>query len=253
MIYSAGKTNAGGHAETIIKIQEKYFDKVIRKDSQGWYVPITASISSKKPRVITGKARVIEKGRTMVVSDIDDTIKITAVRDRNALIENTFYREFIPVPGMARAYRAMAGDGALFHYVSASPWQLYRSLTEFLSREGFPDGLFYMKYFDFSSNLQGLFASSDTVKIPYIRMLMEKFPAHRFVLVGDSGERDPEIYGGCARSLPGRIIGIYIRNVTGEKPDNARMTKAFKGVPPTAWRLFDRAEELETDMRARRR
>ena len=35
-----------------------------------------------------------------------------------------------------------------------------------------------------------------------------------FVLIGDSGQRDPEIYAQVVREHPGRVLAIYIRNVS---------------------------------------
>ena len=58
------------------------------------------------------------------------------------------------------------------------------------------------------------------------------------VLVGDSGERDPEIYGNVARLYPKRVLRIFIRAVKGEKPDDERFIKAFKGVPRDKWLIF---------------
>src|SRR5206468_1264952 len=82
-----------------------------------------------------------------VLSDIDDTIKISDVRDRRELIQNTFCRPFQPVPGMAGTYQRWAAEGAQFHYVTASPWQLYLPLAEFVRSNGFPAGTFHMKSF----------------------------------------------------------------------------------------------------------
>ena len=67
----------------------------------------------------------------------------------------------------------------------------------------------------------------------------------RFVLVGDSGEQDPEVYGGIARKHPGQVSAIFIRNVTGEKPESDRFRKAFEAIPQDRWRVFEQAAELE--------
>ena len=73
-----------------------------------------------------------------VISDIDDTIKVTEVRDRRELLRNTFLRPFRAVPGMSELYQVwQRREGAQFHYVSASPWQLYPALDAFRSRRGF--------------------------------------------------------------------------------------------------------------------
>src|SRR6185436_8642921 len=84
-----------------------------------------------------------------VVSDIDDTIKVSEVRDRHALVMNTFCRPFRAVGGMSELYERWSRCGAQFHYVTASPWQLYPPLWEFIRSNGFPSGTFHMKSFRF--------------------------------------------------------------------------------------------------------
>ena len=69
------------------------------------------------------------------------------------------------------------------------------------------------------------------------------------VLVGDSGEHDPEIYGNVARMYPKRVRRIFIRAVKGEKKDDERFIKAFKGVPREKWLVFtDPVKDLPKDL-----
>lgn len=71
------------------------------------------------------------------------------------------------------------------------------------------------------------------------------------VLVGDSGERDPEIYGNIARLYPKRVLRIFIRAVKGEKDDDERFLKAFKDVPRDKWMIFnDPVKDLPKDLNA---
>ncbi len=246
--YCVGRTNKNGHAESVISVDEGALGSSLVTQGGGRYILFHAETSSLPKRRFAGKARVIEKKAIMVVSDIDDTIRITNVRDRQKAIENTFCRPFLPVPGMAKLYARMAGYGAVINYVSAGPWQLYHPLAEFLQREGFPEGLFQMRYFGFSKNLSALFASSDSVKKPFIESLMKKFPGHRFIFFGDSGEQDPELYGECARMNPRQVAGIYIRNITDETYNTPRMVKAFRDLPPGLWRLFINAREFDGEI-----
>jgi Uncharacterized conserved protein (DUF2183) len=81
-----------------------------------------------------------------VISDIDDTIKITEIpAGFKVVVINTFFRDFVAAPEMAKMYQGF--NGASFHYVSGGPWQLYGPLSEFLFSEkaGFPEGTFHMK------------------------------------------------------------------------------------------------------------
>ena len=75
-------------------------------------------------------------------------------------------------------------------------------------------------------------------KLAAIARLMEDFPLRRFLLIGDSGELDPEIYGEVARTRPERVEGVVIRDVTGEGRDAARYARAFEGVAPERWHIF---------------
>jgi len=75
-------------------------------------------------------------------------------------------------------------------------------------------------------------------KLAAIERLLEDFPLRRFLLIGDSGELDPEIYGEVARTWPERVEGIVIRDVTGEGRNAARYASAFAGVPSERWHIF---------------
>jgi phosphatidate phosphatase APP1 len=180
-----------------------------------------------------------------VISDIDDTIKISHVTDKQRLLEYSFLRRFEAVPGMAKVYQSWEDGGAVFHYVSSSPWQLYPALADFMSDAGFPRGSCHLRYFRVSDeSFFDLFTSSEESKPPVIEALLEAYPRREFVLVGDSGERDPEIYGAIARAHPGRIRHIHIRLVTSENKDSPRMQTAFAGLPQDLWSLFEDPSEL---------
>jgi hypothetical protein len=81
-------------------------------------------------------------------------------------------------------------------------------------------------------------------KAGVIRLLFKTFPQRRFLLVGDSGEADPEVYGAVARRYPQQLAGILIRQVETRRNSPARFQKAFRGIPAGAVRMFRDAEEL---------
>jgi phosphatidate phosphatase APP1 len=81
-------------------------------------------------------------------------------------------------------------------------------------------------------------------KAAVIRGLMKTFPRRRFVLVGDSGEADPEIYGAMARRFPRQVAGIYIRELDGPRTSFVRYQRAFRGISASPVRLFREAHEL---------
>jgi phosphatidate phosphatase APP1 len=173
-----------------------------------------------------------------VVSDIDDTIKITNVPDHRELLLNTFARPFQAVTNMATLYRSWrARDAAEFHYLSSGPWQLYPALDGFLRTNGFPEGAVILRAIRIREELFGSGASEE-YKLAELRQLLARFPERDFILVGDSGEQDPEIYGTIFRQHPARIRRILIRDITGEAPESPRYSRAFRDVPVDRWQLF---------------
>lgn len=187
-----------------------------------------------------GKVQLVGRTGLSVISDIDDTVKLSEVLDRRALLANTFVEPFRAVEGMPALYRRWQAHGAAFHYVSSSPWQLYPPLAAFFHEAGLPAGSFHLKTFRLKDGtLFDMFASSLDTKPPVIFELLQRYPDRRFILVGDSGEHDPEVYGLVARRFPRQVVAIYIRAVEGSDLGAARMQAAFHDVPATHWQVFD--------------
>jgi hypothetical protein len=208
--------------------------------------PFAAALRRDDHRIFSSHIFPLEAGGVSVISDLDDTIKITEVRDKSATLRNTFLREFQPVPGMAEFYQKLAHtNGAAFHYISASPWQLYEPLAAFVASNGFPAGTFELKQFRWKDrSFFSLFADPEKYKPGVIEPFLKQFPKRKFILIGDSGERDPEIYGALARKFPQQIRNIYIRDVTDEPADSERYQKAFRAVPRATWQIFREPVDL---------
>lgn len=213
-------------------------------------VPFEAVLRAGDGRRFAGAVELIESAGVSVISDIDDTIKISGVADRSTLLRNTFLRPYVPVPGMAAAYRSWAErSGASFHYVSASPWQLYEPLAEFLDSAGFPAGPLELKPFRWKDErFFDLLAAPETYKRPVIEELLAALPGRSFVLVGDSGEQDPEIYAALARQHPGRIVKILIRDLESGDGNAARFRRVFDGLPDSLWQVFRSADALPAEL-----
>jgi hypothetical protein len=196
-------------------------------------------------RTFAGSVRLVEPEGLSVISDIDDTVKVTGVTDKTRLIRNTFFREFAAVDGMAALYRQWAEQGAVFHFVSSSPWQLFEPLRDLMNESGFPEAAWHLKPFRVKDvSARSLFADPTEYKLTTIEPILKAFPQRRFILVGDSGEKDPEIYGELARRHPEQIEAIYIRDVTGEGREAERYGNAMHGVPEGKWRVFREPGEL---------
>jgi phosphatidate phosphatase APP1 len=170
----------------------------------------------------------------IVVSDFDDTVAVTHVLSKPRLLATTLLEDgdtHPPVDGMARFYQCLAAAGRpapAFAIVSGSPVQFAPRLARFLKRNGFPPAALYLRSLG-PSTLSGY-------KEPVLRKLAARFP-QPLVLVGDSGEKDPEIYGALTRELPGRVRRIYIRQA-GPPGDASR----FEGEL-----LFAAPDEAERD------
>ena len=245
--YLLGRSEKNGHASGELRLSAAAAAALLKTPAADgrWLVYSALTDDEGDDRLLAGKVELLEPRGVSVISDVDDTIRVSQVADRRALWENTFLRRFEAVPGMAKAYRRWASAGAAFHYVTAGPWQLYAPLEQFRIAEEFPAGSFSMQLFRWNDRSALTYLNkADELKRPPIEALLEAFPQRRFICVGDSGERDPELYGDLARRFPGRILAIFIRNVSREDADGERFRAAFRDLPRAQWRVFDDPGEL---------
>jgi phosphatidate phosphatase APP1 len=158
-----------------------------------------------------------------VISDMDDTVLQSEITSflraaRLMLLENA--RTRLPFPGVAAFYRALArgshgdragtGAGNPIFYVSSSPWNLHDVIADFLDAQGIPAGPMLLRDWDIGRSL----LRNRDYKLAQIREILATYPSLPFILIGDSGQEDPEIYSALVREFPRRIRAIYIRNVS---------------------------------------
>ena len=165
-----------------------------------------------------------------VISDIDDTILITHATNplRMGLImflNNAHTRQtFLGVPLFYQALQQGTRGAPVnpLFYVSSSPWNLYDLLVEFLQVQGIPLGPM-VSLRDWGITGQEFLPSKHRQhKLGAISMILDLLPHLPFLLIGDDGQEDPEIYQEVVRDYPGRILGVYIRHVNwGRKRDKA--------------------------------
>jgi len=188
----------------------------------GGVVSFESVANDLNPRRFQGISMLVAEEGVMVISDIDDTIKITNILNHKEKIERTFLLPFVAVPGMPELYRSWQkafGPSIHFHIVSAGPWQFNEPLRKFAEDAGFPPFTWTMRSVDIGNPavvLKELSANPYDFKLLAIRALMSRFPRRHVVLVGDSGEKDPEVYARIASEYANRVDAVYIRNVTGE-------------------------------------
>ena len=204
------------------------------KDDEN-HIRYTLAASYRDRRVFSGQVTVVEPEGTMVISDIDDTIKVSEVYlGTTELIRNTFLKEVEMVDGMKALFDRISAENShtTFHYVSGSPLQLYDFLHGLIADNGFPEASIHLKKLrlnPLSSELYDFIDPDSTYvhKMETISDMMKKNPHKTFILIGDTGEKDPEVYGDLLKQYPGRIKEIYLRNVTGETLENTRMTDIY--------------------------
>jgi phosphatidate phosphatase APP1 len=249
-VCSMGKSSANGHFYGRFALTESLLamagvSNINAMSSHA--LEIQAVLPAGDQRQFTGTLNIIPPTGWSVISDVDDTIKISVVTNRHELLQNTFCRPFKPVPGMASVYQLWAtNQGVQFHYVSGSPWQMAQPILDFLHAEGYPIGTFHLRPFRWvDGTALNFFESPYRHKMTEIGQLLERFPQRRFILVGDNGEQDPEIYGEMARKHPQQIEAIYVRNIMRETVDGARYQKAFAGIPREHWHLFAEPSEIQ--------
>jgi hypothetical protein len=245
-VFPVGRSGADGHFEGSLRLRDEqvrdFFEP--RKGTDPW-LPFRVVTPGGDDRSFSGAAQMVGETGFSVISDVDDTVKESGVTDRRELLANTFLREYRPVAGMAEVYRAWAKRGAVFHYVSASPYQLYEPIFAFLEDAGFPRGSVHMKRFRLKdSSVANLLAPSAEVKRPAIEDILTAFPRRKFALIGDSGEEDPKLYADLARAHPDQVVRVLIRDLTGKGPDTDRFLRAFGGLPRERWMVFQNAAGL---------
>ncbi|NNE82401.1 MAG: App1 family protein [Alphaproteobacteria bacterium] len=244
-----GPSHANGHLFAEIAIERR----IAGPEPAPFWLRYALEPPNGDTRNFTGDALLVPRDGLSVISDIDDTVKLSEVRDKKALLENSFLKPFVAAPGMAALYRDFVSKGAAIHYVSSSPWQLYPPLKDFFDEAELPNGSFHLKSFRLKDeSFLDLFASARETKPAVIENLLARFPDRKFILVGDSGEADPEIYGDVARRFPDQVRAIVIRNVTAESADDARYQgAAFKDLPSDLWLLFDTADMAGAFLKSR--
>ena len=231
-------TDFNGHAYTDVYLALK---KEMRARS---WIKVDVDTLADDPRKFYGEVQLIPENGVSVISDIDDTIKISEVLDKRKLLKNIFVNEYKAPEGMPELYQQLKEKGYFFHYVSASPWQLYPSLKPFMEAL-YPKGTMMLRHFRLKdTSFLKFFLSSADYKIEQISQIMMRYPKHRFVLIGDSGEHDPEVYAALYERFPENIQAIWIRQIENSNLSPQRFDTTFAKVPPAKWLLFASPQQL---------
>ena len=210
----------------------------------GWH-EITYRLAGGEVRR-TGPALVVDPATPLgLVSDIDDTVIETGLTKALVAARNTFLvplEQRRSVPGVAELYTAIRATAAAevpVFYLSTGAWNLHGVLVRFLDLHGFPRGPLLLT--DWGPTRDRVFRSGRAHKRASLRGLFAEHARTEWVLVGDTGQADPEVYLEIARELPGRVRAVYLRQLaTAWRVRDVLDGLAELGVPACA---FTRATE----------
>ncbi|KAI1343657.1 hypothetical protein F5Y15DRAFT_172568 [Xylariaceae sp. FL0016] len=224
--------------------------KQVPDSTDGTLVPTFAKVPKGANGLLENKTFYAEPKGWGVISDIDDTIKVTQTSDPIGILRTTFIDEPQPCEGMPALYQHIAqmiGDNSPWFYLSASPYNLYPFLRDFRQRH-YPHGTIVLRDASWMS-LPGLLTTltlgTEDYKVDRMEKMHQWLPQRKMICIGDSTQSDPEAYGEIYRKYPDWVKVILIRKVEDiaalgieSKNEPDRFEKAFKDVPRDVWHVF---------------
>lgn len=164
----------------------------------------------------------------VVISDIDDTVIETHATELLRMARTVFLgnaRTRLPFPGVAAFYRALHDGRNPLFYVSSSPWNLYDMFIDFFELQNIPQMPIFLRNWGISRH-EILPTHHVAHKLGIINEMLDFYPDLPFILIGDSGQEDPEIYQQVVERYPGRVQAVFIRNVT-DDPERPQAIRAL--------------------------
>ena len=225
-------TNGNGRIEVDLPVPEHLVESMASETGiLNFTVRLPPSKSPEEELTARASSLLVQPEGVLVISDIDDTVKVTEVfLGKDMVVRNTFLEEFRPVSGMVNLYRSWSEEyGATFAFVSNSPPELQEPLREFLLSSGFPLAPVFLRPLGGSKEERINFKQST------ISEILRQFPRKQVVLVGDSGERDPIVCAELLRQHPVQVRKVLIRQVS---PTALVDEAIFAGIPADRWQVF---------------
>ncbi|MCC6750867.1 MAG: DUF2183 domain-containing protein [Deltaproteobacteria bacterium] len=223
-------------AEVELKVAGKVYrlkadhEGLLRLDLSGplpvGHHPVSAVLHDGRPyRVEVGRLSIWPASPGLaVVSDVDDTVLKTGVTRKTRMVWKVLTRsaqELETYPGAPALYRALARQAYPIVFVSGSPVNLYSKLREFFRLKRFPSAPLLLKNLGTSPGSDAL-RDQRAYKLRRIAEVLELLPGYRVLLIGDTGESDPEIYREVSRQYPRRVAATLIHRVTDAVDGEAR-------------------------------
>lgn len=182
----------------------------------GWH---TVTIRTDESEIVEAPVFIVNPDASVgIICDIDDTVMVTSLPRPFLAAWNTFVLDEHarrPVPGMAVLLEKLtrAHGGAPVIYLSTGAWNVAPTLNRFLSRNLYPAGPLLLT--DWGPTHDRWFRSGRAHKEQSLKRIAEEFPNLRWILVGDDGQHDEEIYGEFAGSHRQNVAAVAIRQLTG--------------------------------------
>jgi len=160
-----------------------------------------------------------------VISDIDDTLTDTQIAHKLEVLKNTFFHNTYDVQIFAHAAQVIAAvagaDSALVpvlpvFYLSGSPWSLHERISDAFDRVGLPHGAMILRRYSQEP------LDPFEFKRPHLLEIVDAYPGRMWILFGDSGEKDPEVYHALIQARPNVAAAVFIHNVTESDPQDPR-------------------------------
>ena len=177
---------------------------------------ITLQVEESPP--ITAPVFVVDPtARIGIVSDIDDTVMVTALPRPFLAAWNTFVLDENarrPVPGMAVLLERLTREhaGAPVIYLSTGAWNVAPTLDRFMGRHLYPAGTLLLT--DWGPTHDRLFRSGQRHKRLSLARLAREFPDIRWVLIGDDGQHDEMLYREFSTAHPANVAAVAIRQLS---------------------------------------
>ena len=197
----------------------------------GW---TTVRITVEGADPVEAPVRIIDPSvRFGLISDVDDTVMVTALPRPLLAAWNTFVLDEharMAVPGMAVLYERLANayTGAPVFYLSTGAWNVAPTLTRFLSRHLYPAGPLLLTKWGPTDDRW--FRSGREHKRATLARLADEFPDVRWLLVGDDGQHDEEIYAEFATTHADHVAAVAIRHLS---PTQSVLAGSCPVRPPT--------------------
>jgi phosphatidate phosphatase APP1 len=206
----------GGVERVVVADRGGVVDAAIDVDLEpGWH---TISIRAEDSPAAAARIFVVDPAsRVGIISDVDDTVMVTALPRPFLAAWNTFVLDEHarrPVPGMSVLYERISREhpGSPVFYLSTGAWNVAPTLTRFLSRNLYPAGPLLLT--DWGPTHDRWFRSGRLHKVDSLERLAKEFPDIRWLLVGDDGQHDPDTYGNFALAHPENVRAVAIRQLS---------------------------------------